>query len=280
MTHWDALSDAIQRFEDADASESPQLDAELLLRHVLGIERVQLFMRYDKPLSLEHVERFGALVERRLAGEPIAYILGSRWFRNIELFVDERVLIPRPETERFVEYALAWLKAHTGPRRVVDVGTGSGAIALALADELGTRRTDVQIVATDVSSVALEVAAINRERLGLIDRVEVVESDLLIDFDEPFDIILANLPYLRPDQRHSSTRREPEVALFGGPDGFELHRRLLRQSATLLAPGGLWVGEIDPNQAEIAVSFARAAMRREARIEKDYAGDARYLLID
>jgi release factor glutamine methyltransferase len=250
-----------------------------LLRQVLGIERVQLFLRYDKPLDAADAERFEALVERRLAGEPIAYILGSRWFRNVELFVDERVLIPRPETERFVDYALAWLRAHPGPRRVVDVGTGSGAIALALADERRHSRPDVRIVATDVSPAALEVTAINRERLGLAERVELVKADLLDGFSEPFDVILANLPYLRPDQRHQSTRREPEVALFGGPDGFDLHRRLLRQSATLLAPDGLWVGEIDPAQAEVAVAFASDATSREARIEHDYAGDARYLLI-
>jgi release factor glutamine methyltransferase len=189
------------------------------------------------------------------------------------------VLIPRPETERFVEYALTWLRTHSGPRRVVDVGTGSGAIALALADELGASRPDVRVVATDISAVALEVATINRDRLRLTDRVELVESDLLDAFDEPFDVILANLPYLRPDQRHPSTRREPEVALFGGPDGFDLHRRLLRQSATLLAPDGLWVGEIDPAQAEIAVAFAREATGRVARIETDYAGDARYLVL-
>jgi release factor glutamine methyltransferase len=278
FSHWDALSSATERFEDADVSESPQLDAELLLRQVLGIERAQLFMRYDRPLADDAVERFEALVERRLAGEPIAYILGSRWFRNIELFVDQRVLIPRPETERFVEYALAWLTTHPGPCRVVDVGTGSGAIALALADELGSRRPDVQIVAIDISPAALEVAAINRQRLRLEARVALVESDLLERFDTPFDLILANLPYLRPDQRHPSTRREPEVALFGGPDGFDLHRRLLRQSAALLASGGLWVGEIDPAQAEIAVAFARETTRRDAWVDEDYAGDARYLL--
>jgi release factor glutamine methyltransferase len=251
----------------------------LLLRQVLRIERAQLFMRYDRPLTEDSNQRFEALVERRLAGEPIAYILGSRWFRNIELFVDERVLIPRPETERFVEYALEWLKRHPGPRRVVDVGTGSGAIALALADELGNRRLDVQIVATDISPAALDVAAINRQRLGLAERVDLVESDLLERFDTPFDLILANLPYLRPDQRHPSTRREPEVALFGGPDGFDLHRRLLRQSAMLLAPGGLWVGEIDPAQAETGIAFAREVTGRNAWIEDDYAGDARYLLV-
>ena len=279
LTHYDALSSATHRFEDADVSESPALDAELLLRQVLGIERAQLFLRYDRPLPDGAAERFEALVARRLAGEPIAYVLGSRWFRNIELFVDERVLIPRPETERFVEYALAWLRSHPGPRRVVDVGTGSGAIALALADEIGKRRPDVHIIATDVSAPALEVAAINRERLNMTDRVELAKSDLLDAFSEPFDIILANLPYLRPDQRHPSTRREPEVALFGGPDGFDLHRRLLRQSATMLAPDGLWVGEIDPAQAETAIRYARDVIGRDARIENDYAGDARYVIL-
>jgi release factor glutamine methyltransferase len=278
LTHWQALSDATERFEAAGASESPALDAELLLRHVLGIERARLFLRYDQPLAEDAVERFEALVARRLAGEPVAYILGSRWFRHVELFVDQRVLIPRPETERFVDYALDWLRHHPGPRRVIDVGTGSGAIALALASEL--ERADVRIIATDISRGALSVAAINRERLGLGDRVDLVASDLLAAFREPFDVILANLPYLRPDQRHPSTRREPEVALFGGPDGFDLHRRLLRQSAAMLAPDGLWVGEIDPAQSGIAAAFAREATGRAARIDTDYAGDARYLLIE
>lgn len=279
MTHWDALSSAIRRFEDAEVSESPQLDAELLLRQVLGIGRVQLFLRYDTPLDDAAAEPFEALVQRRLSGEPIAYILGSRWFRNVELFVDRRVLVPRPETERFVEYALGWLRSHPGPLRVVDVGTGSGAIALALAQELGAGWPEARIIATDISTDALEVAAINRDRLGLCDRVDLVASDLLDAFVEPFDIILANLPYLRPEQRHPSTQREPEVALFGGADGFDLHRRLLLQSATLLASDGLWVGEIDPAQAEVAVRFAREATGRDARIEADDAGDARYLLI-
>ena len=276
-THWDALSDATELLEDI--SDSPQLDAELLLRQVSGIERVQLFLRYDMPLPAEVDERFRVLVERRRAGEPIPYILGRRWFRTIELEVDERVLIPRPETERFVDDALAWLACHPGRRRVVDVGTGSGAIALALATELGRRATEVHIVATDISADALRVARHNRDRLELRDAVDLVASDLLSAFAGPFDLILANLPYLRPDQRHPSTRREPPVALFGGPDGFDLHRALLRQATTKLAPGGLYVGEIDPTQAAFGVVFASEATGLPARVDPDYAGDGRYLLV-
>jgi release factor glutamine methyltransferase len=277
FTFWDVLSDATQRLEEV--SESPQLDAELLLRHVTGLDRVQVFMRYDKPLDPAHGEAFEALVARRAAGEPIPYILGRRWFRTIELFVDRRALIPRPETERFVDYALAWLNEHPGPRRVVDVGTGSGAIALALATELGPRRTEVQIVATELYRDALEVASINRERLGLRDRVDLVRADLLAGVPGPFDLILANLPYLRPDQTHYSTALEPDEALFGGPDGFDLHRRLLAQSSDALVAGGLWVGELDPGQEELGILTARAATGRPAWVEPDYSGDARYLLV-
>ena len=273
----DAIEDATARL--AGESESPQLDAELLLREAAGLDRVGVFMRHGDLLPEAQDALFTELLGRRLAGEPIAYILGRRWFRTIELYVDDRVLIPRPETEHFVDLALAWLAAHPGPRRIIDVGTGSGAIALALATELGDRRPDVQIVGSDVSRPALRVAALNRERLGLRERVDLVASDLLAGFDGPFDLILANLPYLRPDQRHPSTRREPPVALFGGPDGFDLHRALLRQAGEKLAGDGAYVGEIDPDQGAIAVSFAEETTGRNARIEVDLAGDARYLIV-
>jgi release factor glutamine methyltransferase len=276
-TYWDALIDATERLEDA--SESPQLDAELLLREVLGIERVELFLRYHDPLPAAQREAFERLVARRLAGEPMAYIRGRQWFRTIELLVDRRVLVPRPETERLVEYAICWLARHPGPRRVIDAGTGSGAIALALATELGATRPDVQIAGSDISRVALQVAALNRARLGLRERVDLVVSDLLAAFGQPFDVILANLPYLAPGQAHPSTRLEPAVALLGGPDGFDLHRRLLAQATTLLAPDGLLVGEIDPGQEWLGLSAARELLGRDARVDHDYAGDARYLVV-
>ena len=274
-SYWDALHDATQRLEDL--SESPQLDAELLLRHVTGLDRTRLFMRYERSLPVEQNIAFQSLVERRAAGEPIPYILGRRWFRHIELFVDERVLIPRPETEAFVDYALAWLGDHPGPRRVVDVGTGSGAIALALASELD--RDDVLIVATERYRAALDVALQNRNASGLRERVAIVQADLLAGAPGPYDVILANLPYLAPGQEHPSTRLEPDEALFGGTDGFDLHRALLRQSVAALAPGGLWVGEIDPGQAEFGAAFARDVTGLPVRVDNDLAGLARYLVV-
>jgi release factor glutamine methyltransferase len=276
-TVWDALADATERMEDA--SESPQLDAELLLRHVLGVDRLGLLMRYDAVLDADDRARFDALIARRARAEPIAYILGRRGFRNVELSVDERVLVPRPETEQLVEDALAWLRTHAGPRRVVDVGTGSGAIALALASELPSARHDVQIVATERYSAALEVAALNRAQLGLAERVQLVQADLLAGLRGPFDVILANLPYLRPDQTHRSIGSEPKTSLYGGGDGFELYRRLLTQARDVLAPDGLLVGEIDPAQAELAVEYAGAAVGRPARTVLDYAGDARFFRV-
>jgi release factor glutamine methyltransferase len=276
-SYWDALAEATERLEDV--TDSPQLDAELLLRHVTGLGRTQLFLRYEQPLTPDYLDAYEALVARREAGEPIPYILGRRWFRTIELAVDRRVLIPRPETERLVDYALDWLKRHPGPRRVVDVGTGSGAVALALATELGLTRPDVAITGTDIDALALEVARENRSRLGLDQRVELLQADLLEGVPGPFDVILANLPYLRPDQTHYSTALEPPVALFGGPDGFDIWRRLLRQSVTALAPGGLLAGEFDPEQAELAVAFARDTAGRPAWNEPDYSGEPRYLLV-
>jgi release factor glutamine methyltransferase len=276
-TVWDALARATERLEDA--SESPQFDAELLLREALGVDRIGLLLRYDAELAADTRQRFETQVARRASGEPIAYILGRRGFRTIELLVDGRVLVPRPETEQLVDDALAWLRLRPGRRRVVDVGTGSGALALALATELPAGRGDVRIVATERYAAALDVAAANRAQLGLTERVALVQADLLDGLRGPFDVILANLPYLRIDQTHRSIASEPDTSLYGGDDGFDLYRRLLDQARDALAPGGMLVGEIDPAQAEIAVRYATAATGRTARVMLDYAGDARYLRV-
>ena len=244
---------------------------------MLRVDRVGLLLRYDRPLSVDEQQRFAVLVERRATSEPIAYILGRRGFRTIELVVDRRVLVPRPETEELVAYALRWLQSRPGPRRVIDVGTGSGAVALALASEL--RRHDVQLIATERYHDALEVATHNRALLGLRDRVDLVQADLLRGLAGPFDIILANLPYLRPDQAHISIGSEPRTALYGGEDGFALYRRLLDQARERLAAGGLLVAEIDPAQAEQGIVYTQRATGLSARTALDYAGDARYLVV-
>jgi release factor glutamine methyltransferase len=203
----------------AASSDTPRLDAELLLAHALGVDRSRLGVDARLKLDMPALHAFHDLVTRRAAHEPVAYILGRKEFRRITLSVDPRVLIPRPETELLVEVGLTLPSGAS----VVDVGTGSGAVALALASE----RPDLSVWATDVSSEALEVARANGFHLGV--EVEFVQSDLLAGLDRPFDAVLANLPYvaagaeLPPDV----ARYEPTGALFAGEDGLDVIRRLV-----------------------------------------------------
>jgi len=263
----------------SESSDSADLDAELLLRAVLGVDRTTLFLRSGEDLSPQDAEQFEEIVRRRIAGEPVAYILRRKPFRKIMLYVDERVLVPRSGTELLVQHALDWIGFRPGPLRVIDVGTGSGAIALALASELADRN-DVEIVASDVSSDALRVAATNRERLGLTGRVRLVRTHLLDGLDGRFDLILANLPYLKPVQRHRSILHEPEVALYSGDDGFDLYRELIPTLPAMLASEGLVVAEIDPSQAVIAEELIRGHTPFSASFLKDLEGHVRFLLAE
>jgi len=211
----DAATDALR----AVGIEDPRLDAEVMLAAAAGVDRATLAVGVDVPPAAARA--FGEMVRRRLRREPVAYILGRKGFRSLELVVDRRVLIPRPETELLVEIAL-----ELRPRRVLDVGTGSGAIALAIADEL----PGCEVTATDISAAALEVARANAERLGMTERLELVEAMLP---PEPgrFDLVVANLPYVAETEwrglEPEVTRWEPREALLAGPDGLDAIRALL-----------------------------------------------------
>ena len=213
-----ALSEATEVLAAAGC-ESPRLDAELLLSSVLGVGRERLVIDAASELDASALERFDKLVARREAREPVAYILGRKPFRRISLAVDRRVLIPRPETELLVEVALSLPRG----ARVADVGTGSGPVALALKEE----RPDLTVVGVDVSEDALSVARANAEALGL--DVEFVRADLLEGVPGPFDAVLANLPYVAEGSALPPEIEdyEPALALFGGPDGMDVVRRLL-----------------------------------------------------
>jgi len=209
----DALSAAIDAFSAAGVG-TPRLDAEILLSHLAGVDRASLIADRDMVLDPAVSRAFSEAVRRRIRREPVAYILGSRGFRHIDLHVDQRVLIPRPETEMLVDLAL-----ETGPSRVLEIGTGSGAIALAVADEI----PGCSILATDISDGAIEVAVGNASRLGLGDEVRF-ELGSLPDGPARFDLILANLPYV-PDADPLPPevgQWEPAGALFGGPDGTDV----------------------------------------------------------
>lgn len=237
----EALDSALVALSAAGV-DSPRLDAEVLLAHALGVDRTALALDPGREVTGDAVQRFQQLVRRRSAGrEPIAYLLGSKGFRHIDLHVDERVLIPRPDTEALVEAALEALPEGAA---VVDVGTGSGAVALALKHE----RPDLRVTATDVSAAALEVARDNAARLGL--DVAFARADLLDGVDGPFDAVVSNPPYVAESERAALApeivRHEPATALFGGADGLEVVRRLV---ATVPAETAFVALEVGATQA-------------------------------
>jgi release factor glutamine methyltransferase len=278
MTIADVLRAATKRLAE-QGFPSPRLDAEVLLRHVLGLDRTAFFLQLHDPLSPADRHRFEALLARRLAGEPVAYLTGEREFMGLPFAVGPGVLVPRPETELLVEWALTWLtdRAHA---TVVDVGTGSGAIALSLAYHLAGN-TGYRIIGADISRAALRFAQKNRSRLGLERRVHLVCGDLVAWCRGPVDLILANLPYLRPDQiaANPDLAAEPRLSLEAGPNGLDLYRRLLADTGRVLAAGGAIGLEIDPSQADAAIALVRAALP-DARItvRPDLAGLPRHVI--
>lgn len=274
----EALVAATGRLREAGI-ESPRLDAEVLLRHLLGWGRAQLFVALPDPLPDELLPGYAALIARRVAGEPVAYLVGEREFMGLPFVVGPGVLVPRPETECLVEWVAARVRAEPGwgaGPRIVDVGTGSGAIALSLASLLPT----AHVVGVERSPLALGYARENRARLGLSGRVGLVRGDLLGPIGAA-DIIAANLPYLRPDQLHAGIAREPVEALVSGADGLDLYRALLPQAAAILRSPGLLAAEIDPSQAETMAALCRAAFPYAAvGVQKDLAGLERFVTVE
>lgn len=268
----DALDGALTAIAAAGC-ETPRLDAELLVAHALGVPRERLLLDRELSVSGPAVRLLQDFVRRRsVQREPLAYILGRRHFRRLELEVDPRVLIPRPETELLVEVAL------TLPRgaRVLDVGTGSGAVALALKDE----RPDLDVSGSDFSADALELARSNGERLGL--DVRWTAADLLDGMDGAFDALIANPPYVRDGDRSSLApeilRHEPASALFAGADGLSAIRPLIAQAAARPSIRLLAV-EIGAGQASTVAGLMRAAFS-SVRAERDLAGIERVLVAE
>jgi release factor glutamine methyltransferase len=293
----ETLEVAVARLRGA-GSESARLDAELLLGHVVGLERTSILAHPEAPLSDGQLERFGALVERRAAGEPVAYIRGVKEFYGLALAVDPRALIPRPETETLVELALARIRealsaaprpAGTRPFRVLDVGTGSGAVVVVLARTL--RRAGygeaVRFTASDRSQDALALAVENAVSHGVADRIDFRVADLLdpaIEVDGPIDLVVANLPYIPSavlPQLPVAAGFEPREALDGGPDGLDLVRRLLEDLPRVLVAGGGALLEIGADQGEAAIAATAERLPGwPATIHPDLAGQPRVLSVE
>ena len=261
--------------------ETPRLDAEVLLRHVLGLDRARLFARLTDPLPETAHASFFRLVDHRATGVPVAYLTGVREFHGLSLQTRPGVLIPRPETELMVEWALSWL-AERQRATVIDVGTGTGAIPLALAASLGPVWRG-RIIAADRFPGPVALAAANRTQLGLGDRVDIVQGDLLAWCAGPVDLITANLPYLRPDQvtGNPMLAAEPAEALLGGADGLDLIRDLIRDTPRVLAATGAIILELDPSRAETVATLLRSALPEAAiSILPDLAGRPRFAVAE
>jgi release factor glutamine methyltransferase len=265
----EALSSATDAIAAAGA-ESPRLDAELLLEAATGADRARLAAAPEMGVDAAAARDFGAMVRRRVMREPIAYIVGSKGFRRIELAVDGRVLIPRPETELLVELAL-----ELRPATMLDVGTGSGAIALAVADEL----TDVAVTATDTSLHALAVAQANRDRLGLGERVELAYGTLPAG---RFDLVLANLPYVSEEEWPTLAPEirefEPREALTSGPTGLEAIDALLGAVAVAPEPPRTIGLEHGLGQSSTVAELVRRAGFERVEARRDLAGIERVVV--
>ena len=261
-----------------------KVEAEVLLRHVLGLDRsdflTSLYANDCRELTLPQAERLRSTVCRRLSGEPLAYLVGVREFYGLELAVNRHVLIPRPETELLVNIALENLgRPDFSGCTVVDVGTGCGAIALAIA----VNCDGCSIIATDVSPGALVVARRNANRLGVADRVEFVQGDLLGPVGGAVDVIVSNPPYVPSGQIGGLQRevlREPRVALDGGPEGLDAFRGLLAQAARRLSPRGVTIIELMPEQMCAAALLANRLMPDcHVSIRDDLAGQSRAIVV-
>jgi release factor glutamine methyltransferase len=254
--------------------DNPRLNAEHLLAHVLGRTRMELYLEFERTLGETELAPLRELVRRRGQGEPLQHLLGTVEFCGHVFAIDKRAMVPRPETEELVE--LLKSKIQNPKSKILDVGTGSGVIALTLAAAF----PEAEVHAVDVSEEALALVRENAERLGLSERVHFTKRNLLENFDEKFDLIVANLPYISMQDRKSLARevlRDPEVALFGGERGDELIRELIEQAPAHLRPGGLLALEIGLGQAGMLADLLTQKKYGDIWSKNDYSGETRFM---
>ena len=256
--------------------ENPRLNAEHLLAHVLGRKRIELYLEFERTLLESDLTPLREMVRRRGAGEPLQHLLGTVEFYGRTFGCDKRALVPRPETEQLVELLISRFKSEISHSRMIDVGTGSGVIALSLAAEF----PEAEVVGADISETALMLARENAERLGLADRVRFQRSNLLENVQPGFDLIAANLPYVSTEHRRNLSREvlhDPEVAVFAGACGDELLQELIARAPSWLHPGGILALEIGIGQSEALILALAEKNYRDIFNEKDYSGVTRFL---
>jgi release factor glutamine methyltransferase len=273
MTVLEVLQSSTEYFKKRDI-ESSRLNAEHLLAHVLKQKRIELYLEFERVLTEAELAPLRELVRRRGQGEPLQHLLGTVEFAGRVFLCDQRALVPRPETEQLVELLKSQIP---GPKsQILDVGTGSGVIALSLAANF----PNAKVTATDVSNDALALARENAERLGLTNRIEFLTGDLLLYVNHVYDLIVANLPYVAAADRAGLSREvlhDPEIALFGGERGDEVVRRLIETAPAKLEPGGVLALEVGLGQADDLAALMAEKNYHDIRKEADYAGVTRFL---
>ncbi|MEY2481629.1 MAG: release factor glutamine methyltransferase [Verrucomicrobiota bacterium] len=273
MTVLEVLQSTAAYFKKREV-ESPRLNAEHLLAHVLNRKRIELYLEFERVLTEEELAPLRELVRRRGQGEPLQHLLGTVEFCGRVFLCDRRALVPRPETEQLVDLLAS--RVSDPASRILDVGTGSGVIALSLAAQF----PEATVTATDISDDALALARENADRLGLTNRVEFLTGDLLLYVNHVYDLIVANLPYVAVVDRAALSREvlhDPEVALFGGERGDEMVRKLIEAAPSRLKSGGLLALEIGLGQADdLAALMAEKNYHDIAQI-RDYGGVIRFL---
>jgi len=255
----------------ARLSDSPALDAQVLLAHILDKPRAWVLAHPEAKLTSGQQAALGSAVRRLEGGEALPYVLGGWEFFGLEFILTPDVLIPRPETELLVEAALRWLRTHPDRRCAADIGTGSGCIAVSLAVNV----PDLHMIATDISRTAVNVARRNAEKFDVTGRMDFFCCDLLPEDMQPLDLVAANLPYI-PSKTLRRLRvhgREPVLALDGGADGLDIIRRLMAGAPCCLAPGGLLLVEIEASQGAKVLSLACDAFAEaEIHLRQDLSG--------
>jgi release factor glutamine methyltransferase len=276
MTVLEVLTAAAGYLRDRGV-ESPRLNAEHLLAHVLGKRRLDLYLEFDRPLSESERAPVRALIRERAAGKPLQHLLGTAAFFGRLFLCDSRALVPRPETEQLVDLILKDLRCRNCKMSILDIGTGSGVIAVTLALELPSS----EVTATDVSGDALSLALENAARHGVEERIRFHEADLFPPDEARFDCIVANPPYIATSEFASLPAEvlyDPRVALDGGSDGLALIRRLIDTSAERLLAAGILAMEIGHEQAEAVVGQLSSNNYRNVLLHKDYQGIRRFII--
>ena len=274
---FEVLKAAYQRLSIA-LIDNPRLDAEILLAHVLNCRRLTLYIDSDKKLPLDTVLRFNELINQRLKGVPVAYLINSKDFMGLSFAVNQNVLIPRPETEILTEFVGEYLRGLSGDVTFADLGTGSGAIAISILKFVKSARAS----AVDISSEALKVAKFNATKFHVEDRIELLQGDLFAPLQgKIFNAIVSNPPYIPTGELEtlqSEVKKEPRLALDGGQDGLSFYRRIISSAPRFLVDGGLLAVEIGINQASAVKIIFEAANFIDVEIYNDLAGIERVVV--